>query len=84
MNMQDFYTGHAFDAYEFFGAHTYFGGTHFAVWAPSAQHIAVETEVGTEYEVNLTEYFARCDAGQAALTRKQADAIREIVQRLGE
>ena len=47
MNMQDFYTGHAFDAYEFFGAHTYFGGTHFAVWAPSAQHIAVETEVGT-------------------------------------
>ncbi len=41
MNMQDFYTGHAFDAYEFFGAHTYFGGTHFAVWAPSAQHIAV-------------------------------------------
>lgn len=44
----------------------------------------VETEVGTEYEVNLTEYFARCDAGQAALTRKQANAIREIVQRLGE
>ena len=44
----------------------------------------VETEVGTEYEVNLTDYFARCDAGQAALTRKQADAIREIVQRLGE
>ena len=44
----------------------------------------VETEVGTEYEVNLTEYFARCDAGQAALTQKQADAIREIVQRLGE
>ena len=44
----------------------------------------VETEVGTEYEVNLTGYFARCDAGQAALTQKQADAIREIVERLGE
>lgn len=44
----------------------------------------VETEVGTEYEVNLTEYFARCDTWQAALTQKQADAIREIVQRLGE
>ena len=53
MNMQDFYTGHAFDAYEFFGAHTYFGGTHFAVWAPSAQHIAVETEVGT-YDMHRT------------------------------
>ena len=44
----------------------------------------METEVGTEYEVNLTEYFVRCGAGQAALTQKQADAIREIVQRLGE
>lgn len=44
----------------------------------------VETEIGTEYEVNLTEYFVRCDAGQAALTQKQADAIREIVERLGE
>lgn len=44
----------------------------------------VETEVGTEYEVKLTEYFARCDTWQAALTQKQADAIREIVQRLGE
>ena len=44
----------------------------------------VETEVGTAYEVNLTEYFARCDAGQAALTQKQADAIREIVEQLGE
>ena len=44
----------------------------------------VETEIGTEYEVNLTEYFVRCDAGQAALTQKQADAIREIVEWLGE
>ena len=54
MNMQDFYTGHAFDAYEFFGAHTYFGGTHFAVWAPSAQHIAVETEIGT-FDLHRTQ-----------------------------
>ena len=44
----------------------------------------METEVGTEYEINLTEYFARCDTWQAALTQKQADAIREIVERLGE
>lgn len=42
----------------------------------------VETEVGTEYEINLTEYFARCDARQAALTQKQVDTIREIIQRL--
>ena len=44
----------------------------------------VETEVGTEYEVNLTEYFARCDAGQAALTQEQADTIREVIERLDE
>ena len=44
----------------------------------------VETEVGTEYEINLTEYFARCNAGQAALTQKQVDAIGEIIDQLGE
>ena len=62
MNIQDFYTGHAFDAYEFFGAHTYFGGTHFAVWAPSAQHIAVETEIGT-FDLHRTQSAVwECDA----------------------
>ena len=62
MNMQDFYTGHAFDAYEFFGAHTYFGGTHFAVLAPSAQHIAVETEIGT-FDLHRTQSAVwECDA----------------------
>ena len=62
MNMQDFYTGHAFDAYEFFGAHIYFGGTHFAVWAPSAQHIAVETEIGT-FDLHRTQSAVwECDA----------------------
>ena len=66
MNMQDFYTGHAFDAYEFFGAHTYFGGTHFAVWAPSAQHIAVETEVGTyvDYTTLVSSYTAKVKGGE--------------------
>lgn len=43
----------------------------------------VETEIGTEYEINLTEYFARSDAGQAALTQKQVDAIGEIIDQLG-
>ncbi|WP_367268845.1 1,4-alpha-glucan branching protein GlgB [uncultured Gemmiger sp.] len=51
--MQAFYTGHAFDAYEFFGAHTYFGGTHFAVWAPSAQYVQVVGEFG-EYGMHRT------------------------------
>ena len=81
MNMQDFYTGHAFDAYEFFGAHTYFGGTHFAVWAPSAQHIAVETEVGT-YDMHRTQSAVwECDVPGAngySLRSGQCDPVRCI------
>ena len=42
----------------------------------------VTTEVGTVYEVNPSEYFARCDAGQAALTRQQADTIQGVIDRL--
>ena len=53
MDMQAFYTGHAFDAYEFFGAHTYFGGTHFAVWAPAAQYVQIVGEFG-EYGMHRT------------------------------
>lgn len=53
MDMQAFYTGHAFDAYEFFGAHTYFSGTHFAVWAPAAQYVQVVGEFG-EYGMHRT------------------------------
>ena len=53
MDMQAFYTGHAFDAYEFFGAHTYFGGTHFAVWAPGAQYVQVVGKFG-EYAMHRT------------------------------
>ena len=53
MDMQAFYTGHAFDAYEFFGAHSYFSGTHFAVWAPAAQYVQVVGEFG-EYGMHRT------------------------------
>ena len=38
------------------------GGTHFAVWAPSAQHIAVETEIGT-FDLHRTQSAVwECDA----------------------
>lgn len=49
MQIQEFYTGKAFDAYQFFGAHPHTGGTHFAVWAPSARQICalVELQDGT-------------------------------------
>ena len=47
MELQDFYTGRAFDAYTFFGAHPYAGGTRFAVWAPAARRVQVEGPFGS-------------------------------------
>ncbi len=41
MNIQDFYTGHAFDLYEVLGAHPGPAGTRFAVWAPAARAVSV-------------------------------------------
>lgn len=46
MELQDFYTGHTFDAYEFFGAHPTENGTRFAVWAPAARCVRVEGDFG--------------------------------------
>lgn len=39
----------------------------------------VDTEFGTGYGINLTEGYARCDKGQADLTREQIDKLKEIV-----
>ena len=41
MDVQRFFAGAEFDAGEFLGAHTYWGGTHFALWAPSAREVFV-------------------------------------------
>ena len=45
--------------------------------------ITVETELGGPYYVNLEGSFARCDAGQAALTEAQCQRIRQILENLG-
>lgn len=42
-----------------------------------------DTELGTGYEISLTEYFVRHEGGQAALTIAQADMIQEIIMNLG-
>lgn len=42
----------------------------------------VDTETLTGIQVNLTEAFARCEKGQAALTEEQAEILREILQSL--
>lgn len=41
----------------------------------------VDTDFGTSYWVNLTESFARCEAGQADLTAEQAETIRGVLDR---
>lgn len=42
----------------------------------------VDTEMLPGIEVNLTEGFARCEKGQAALTEQQAQIIQEIIDSL--
>jgi len=39
---------------------------------------SVDTEFGTDYQVNLTQGFVRCDKGQAELTQAQIDEIAAI------
>lgn len=41
----------------------------------------VNTEFGGGYGVNLSESYARCEAGQAALTIEQVEKIREIIDK---
>lgn len=47
-----------------------------------AAEFTVDTEMGQGYQVNLTEYFVRHDAGQASLTEEQAAALRAIIETL--
>lgn len=42
----------------------------------------VDTETLTGIQVNLTEAFARCELGQAALTEEQVTILREILDNL--
>ena len=41
MDLQKFYTGECFDAYEYFGAHAESGGIIFRTYAPNAHRISV-------------------------------------------
>lgn len=66
MELQEFYTGHAFDAYTFFGAHPFAGGTHFAVWAPSARRVQVEGPFGTQDLTQTRSAVWETDVAQAA------------------
>lgn len=39
----------------------------------------VDTEFGTGYGINITEGYARCDKGQADLTKEQIDQLNKII-----
>lgn len=47
-----------------------------------AAELTVDAETLTGISVNLTQSFARCERGQAALTAEQAETIRDILDRL--
>ena len=44
MNLQKFYTGEVFDAYEYFGAHLEGDGIVFRTYAPRAERVSVMGE----------------------------------------
>lgn len=44
----------------------------------------VDTEFGIGYEINLTQGFARCEKGQAALTEEQIEIIAQIILEEGK
>ena len=47
-----------------------------------APEFTADTEIGTGYEINLTEYFVRFDGKQAALTPEQTEKIATILEEL--
>ena len=46
------------------------------------EEFTVDTETLSGIQVNLTEAFARCERGQAALTEAQVQSIRPIIEKL--
>ncbi len=57
MNLQDFYTGKAFDAYEFFGAHPEKAGYVFRTYAPRAEQITVVEDFTDWKEEPMTQQY---------------------------
>lgn len=55
MNLQKFYVGEAFDAYEYFGAHLEDGGVVFRTYAPNAHKIAVVGEFSGWQEQSMEQ-----------------------------
>ena len=57
MDLQQFYMGQAFDAYEFFGVHKENSRFVFRTFAPNAQRITVIGEFNNSHEEPLEQYY---------------------------
>ncbi len=57
MDLQKFYMGEVFDAYEYFGAHRENDGFIFRTYAPNAQRITVTGEFNNWEETPLEQYY---------------------------
>ena len=57
MDLQKFYMGEVFDAYEYFGAHRENDGFIFRTYAPNAQRITVTGEFNNWQETPLEQYY---------------------------
>lgn len=57
MNIQDFYIGKSFDAYEFFGAHKVGDEIVFRVYAPNAAKVALVGEFNNWEEENMEQHY---------------------------
>ncbi len=57
MNLQKFYTGEVFDAYEYFGAHKEDGGVVFRTYAPRAERVSVMGEFSDWQELPMEQLY---------------------------
>ena len=57
MNLQRFYTGEVFDAYEYFGAHMEDGGVVFRTYAPKAERVSVMGEFSGWKELPMEQLY---------------------------
>ena len=60
MDIGNFYKGLEFEAHEYLGAHTYFGGTTFRVYAPNAKGVTLICDFNDWFEIPMN----RCADGR--------------------